>query len=95
LKNGFANLRTFEKGVEKETGACGTGAVATALTLKEKGILDFPIKLIPTSGEELIINLVGEYPNQIENMILEGPAKVLSERQLKIPDQELNNEQNN
>ena len=33
IKNNKVELRTFEKGVELETGACGTGAVATALTV--------------------------------------------------------------
>lgn len=91
INNGKADLRTFEKGVEKETGACGTGAVATALTIFEKGQLEFPMNIIPSSGEELIIHLIGKYPNEIQNMVLEGPAKVLFENQINIPDLEMIN----
>jgi len=86
IENGIVHMRTYEKGVEAETGACGTGAVATALVVHEDDGLNFPINIIPTSGDELIIDIIGEYPNNIENIILEGPAVYCGqeEREIKI-----------
>jgi len=51
------NLRTFERGVEDETGACGTGAVATSAIYFIKNGYFGPIKIIPTSKEILFINI--------------------------------------
>lgn len=78
-------LRTYEKGVEAETGACGTGAVATALTVNEFYNLEFPIEIIPTSKERLIIDKV-EDNGEIVNMILQGPAKILYTNNILIPE---------
>lgn len=91
IKKGVVHLRTYEKGVEAETGACGTGAVATALAIFEKEEMDFPIKIIPTSGEELIIDIVGKYPKKIKNMVLEGPAKIIYQSKINLPDKTLLN----
>lgn len=85
IKDDVIHLRTFEKGVELETGACGTGAIATALTAHLKDNLSFPIKLIPPSDEELIVDIVGEY-DKIEKVILEGPAKVIGQEIVHLPD---------
>lgn len=85
IKNGVIHLRTFEKGVELETGACGTGAISTALTAYKKDDLQFPISVIPPSGEELIIDIDGSY-DKIKKVILEGPAKVIGQADIRIPD---------
>jgi diaminopimelate epimerase len=86
IKKDVVYLKTYEKGVEAETGACGTGAVSTALTVNKINGIDFPIKIIPTSGEELIIDRVVSTDNKIENMILEGPAKVIYQSNINLPD---------
>jgi diaminopimelate epimerase len=72
-------LRTYERGVERETGACGSGALAVALTATLRHAMTLPIRIIPTSGEILTIDA---YPddNMIESLILEGPARILSQR---------------
>ena len=46
---GRAPLRTFERGVEAETLACGSGAIATAAVLARSGAAS-PITLSPRSG---------------------------------------------
>lgn len=87
LNSNIINLRTYEKGVEAETGACGTGAVATALTVNQFYNVDFPVKIIPTSKEELIIHKI-DAENVIRNMILEGPAKILYSSIIHLPNEE-------
>lgn len=44
-------VRTWERGVNKETLACGTGAVATAIFAHEKWGLRWPIRLVFPGGD--------------------------------------------
>lgn len=50
------SLRTFERGVEDETLACGTGAVASAVIAGMKGLVTPPIACRTTGGEVLTVN---------------------------------------
>lgn len=63
-------IRTYERGVEGETYACGTGAVATGVILKEKGLLESPVNIITKGGETLKV-----YIN--EEVYLEGDARII------------------
>lgn len=51
------SIRTYERGVEAETFACGTGAVASALIGHELGLLDSRVDVQTSGGEELRIFL--------------------------------------
>jgi diaminopimelate epimerase len=51
--DGRVHLRTYEKGVEAETLACGTGSVASAVVLAHEGRLASPARVVQRSGEEL------------------------------------------
>ena len=57
VKNGKLYVRTYERGVENETLACGTGMCASFLKAREEGLIGDKIKVYPKSGEELIITI--------------------------------------
>jgi diaminopimelate epimerase len=48
-------IRTYERGVEGETLACGTGTVAAALALTERGEAALPVRFRTRGGPELVV----------------------------------------
>ena len=74
-ENNIVQIRTFERGVEAETLACGTGSVASAVIAFKKWKLKKPITIIPTSRIPLTVNF-DEVGNNIENVKLKGPAVI-------------------
>ena len=56
-KDGRWLIRTYERGVEGETLACGTGAVAASILLAGWGRSDSPVRLLTRSGLELSVRL--------------------------------------
>jgi len=69
-------VRTYERGVEDETLACGTGAVASALILARKGLVAPPVDVLVQSGEALRIYF-DMTETGFENIYLEGGVKVV------------------
>ncbi len=53
IQGGILHVRTFERGVGKETGACGTGCCASAIASK----LPSPIRVLTYSEEILTLTL--------------------------------------
>lgn len=82
LDNNIVNLRTFERGVEFETGACGTGAISTAFSIVQNKLLSFPICIIPPSGEQLIVDKI--INSSSITFALKGPATVLELAEINI-----------
>ncbi len=77
-------LRTYERGVEDETGACGTGAVSTALTVTNKFGVNFPVTIIPPAKRELIVDFIGDSARNPKGMILTGDAIIIKEAEVII-----------
>ena len=46
-------IRTYERGIEEETLACGTGAVASAIIAGLKKIVSSPVEVMTRGGEKL------------------------------------------
>lgn len=58
--DGSFSYRTYERGVEAETLACGTGAVATARLLTDWGMASGPVRLRTRSGREVGVRFGSE-----------------------------------
>jgi len=69
-------VRTYERGVENETLACGTGMVAAALTAAQRGLVESPVDVLVQSGETLRIYF--EKQNGFwREIYLEGKVKIV------------------
>ena len=67
-------IRTYERGVEAETGACGTGSIAAALVGVANYALEFPVHVRTLHGYVLTVD--GEYDGErFTNVTLTGPVK--------------------
>lgn len=71
-------IRTFERGVEGETLACGTGAVASVLIGTALGRLQPPVQVKTAGGESLRVGFT-QNRKPWEGLYLEGPARILFE----------------
>ncbi len=67
-------VRTYERGVEAETLACGTGATAAALAAAYHFHLTSPLVIQTRSGEELRIDF-SLHPEYFSDVKLTGPAQ--------------------
>jgi len=74
-------VRTYERGVEDETLACGTGAVASALVAGARGLLEPPVTVRVASGEKLMVHFTAGEAGPGE-VFLEGPASYVYEGRL-------------
>jgi diaminopimelate epimerase len=73
--DGSFRYRTYERGVEAETLACGTGAVATAVLLADWGLAKSPVRITTRSGRTLQVRLTG--PSNSAKPSLSGEARVV------------------
>lgn len=78
LDKGSIKIRTYERGVEDETLACGTGSVAGAIISSLLGFTQSPIFVKTRSGEikTVYFDLVGQ---EIKDVYLEGKVNFVYE----------------
>ena len=80
-KQGHLAIRTYERGVENETLACGTGSIAAALITSCKANWQSPINLVTRSGESLTIYFKKD-GSIFSDIFLEGDARIIYSAQL-------------
>jgi diaminopimelate epimerase len=66
-------VRTYERGVEGETLACGTGMTACGLIAGKLGLVRPPVNITPASGDRLEVNYELT-ADGARNVTLRGPA---------------------
>jgi diaminopimelate epimerase len=79
--DGSFRMRTYERGVEMETLACGTGAVAVGLMAHRKYGSASPVTIHPTGGGVLEISFKAAAGGFTE-VTLAGPAELIAEGEI-------------
>jgi len=75
------DLRTYERGVEDETLACGTGAIASALIANVRGMVSSPVRIATKGGEELKIYF-HKKGDSFDKVWLEGSTSIACKGEL-------------
>jgi len=75
--NGGWLMRTYERGVEAETLACGTGSVAAACALDRWGIAKLPAAIHTRSGRTLDVKAKRTKDGRYDDVWLAGEARVV------------------
>jgi diaminopimelate epimerase len=70
------SIRTYERGVEDETLACGTGSVAAAIIMGCESKCQSPVRVITKGGGSLFIYFEID-EDRFHNIFLEGDARVI------------------
>ncbi len=69
-------IRTYERGVENETLACGTGAIASALIATALDKIERPVSLLTQSGTVLEVDFKQE-GSTFKDISLKGDARII------------------
>jgi diaminopimelate epimerase len=80
-RDGFP-IRTYERGVEKETPACGSGCVAAALVLRSKNVTGSRTAFRVVSGDVLQVELPRK--GEVGEAYLTGPARIVYEGEIEL-----------
>ena len=76
-------IRTYERGVEDETLACGTGIVASALIFAANENATGPVTVLARGGDELQVGFE-KSGDRFRNVTLTGPAEFVFEGAVEI-----------
>lgn len=79
------SLRTYERGVEDETLACGTGATAVAIAMKVLGETKANSIDLNVEGGKLVVSF-DEKDGKFTNIFLKGPAEFVFKGTIEILD---------
>ena len=74
ISNQIFALRTYERGVEDETLACGTGATAVAIAMNKLGKTNSNVIQLEVEGGKLEVSFDKE-EDKFTNVFLKGPAQ--------------------
>jgi len=80
-KGSQLSIRTYERGVEDETLACGTGAVASALIAAFKGLVKSPVTIETRGGEVLTVSFEIE-GKEVKKVFFEGDVHIVYEAEM-------------
>jgi diaminopimelate epimerase len=83
LGPGSIRVRTYERGVESETLACGTGVTASALVTATLHQFESPVKVKVQSGSELEVSFQRNN-GEFTEVRLTGPADFVFEGKLEL-----------
>ena len=78
---GNIRVRTYERGVEAETLACGTGVVASAIVTTARGLTSQAVQAQTRGGDILQVNVDVSDPDSMD-VYLEGEASLVYRAQL-------------
>lgn len=70
-------LRTYERGVEEETFACGTGVTAAAIALSGNETGHFSMPITTKVGHAFIVTFDKLSAESAENIVLTGPVQLV------------------
>ena len=71
------NIRTYERGVEDETFACGTGTISSAIVANKQKGLKTPIQVEAKGG-----TLIVDFNDDLQNLTLTGKVRIVYEGEL-------------
>ena len=83
MKGNSIRIRTYERGVEAETMACGTGSIASAIVASRLWKLNSPVNVIPESGKRLRVEFEDKGAS-ISKVRLIGPAVITFKGQVEL-----------
>jgi diaminopimelate epimerase len=75
------SIRTYERGVERETLACGTGIISSAIISSLLGKVTPPVKVLVQSGERLTVDFKNNN-RTISDLSLKGSARKIEEGEI-------------
>lgn len=78
-------VRTYERGVEGETLACGTGATAVAFIVNQTHNIPFPLNVHTRSGDTLTIAFQQDSNHQLRGTMT-GPAQLIYQGTFNLTD---------
>lgn len=83
LSTNELRIRTYERGVERETLACGTGIISSSIISNLVKGMKPPIRILTQSKEYLTVDFRVD-GSKIHDITLEGPARKISEGEINL-----------